>query len=196
MQKLMNSVPRAWVRLLVAGRQPIAAGEWAIYDGAVRGVRACGAGLLVLTTTDADRLGSTVMVEAHTMIPTGGWTPHSLVTVQRARLVTTSPHLRHLRHYTYSTMTMTHHHCGLPTLLATTTTTTTLHLLPPTTTSTTTNTTTTTTMATRRHTLHYYYYILQEGGRHANECYDLPTQTSASPSREGSTASQPDRCHY
>ena len=49
---------------------------------------------------------------------------------------------------------------------------------------------------------HYYslqcYYILQGGGRHANECYqyDLPTQTSASPSREGSTASQRDRCHY
>ena len=46
-----------------------------------------GAGLLVMTTTDADRLGSTVMVEAHTMISTGGWAPHSLITVQRARLV-------------------------------------------------------------------------------------------------------------
>ena len=61
----------------------------------------------------------------------------------------------------------------------------------------TTNTTTTTTTATMtpQHSLHYYY-ILQEGGRHANECYDVPAQTSASPSREGSTASQPDRCHH
>ena len=36
------------------------------------------------------------------------------------------PH-RHLRHYDYNTLTMTHHHCGLPALL--TTTTAALHLL-------------------------------------------------------------------
>ena len=42
----------------------------------------------------------------------------------------------------------------------------------------TTTTTTTTATMTPQHSLHYYY-ILQEGGRHANECYDLPAQTSA-----------------
>ena len=62
LQILMCSIPRTWIRLLVSGRQPITAGEWAINSGTVRGLRACAAGLLVRTTTDADRLGSTVML--------------------------------------------------------------------------------------------------------------------------------------
>ena len=48
--------------------------------------------------------------------------------------------------------------------------------------------------AIHTHTRTHFDYILQEGGRHANECYDLPNRASVSPSREGPTASQHDRC--
>ena len=115
--------------------------------------------------------------------------PHLTTSTTSTTSTSTTLRLQHLDDDSPSLRTAStadyHYNCTTPT----TPTTNTLHLLPlqllltpP------------LLLSWRLHSLHYY--ILQEGGRHANECYDLPTQTSASPSREGSTASQPDRCHY